>query len=161
MVAFFSKNSPLSNYYKCEEIVDQQKISCQEQHYTYHKSMTFNDRQTANRIMKEHRPSEMKKLGKHISGYVHKVWKSKKVEVMRHGLHAKFKNSDLKHFLLGTGKTILMEASPNDKFWGTGMSMYNPRIWATNNWIGNAENTMGKLLHEIRTELKREMANSD
>lgn len=68
--------------------------------------MTFNDRDTAAKIMKEHKPAEMKRQGKNVSGYVHTVWRSRKVDVMRRGLETKFKNNNLKHFLLSTGITL-------------------------------------------------------
>ena len=48
-----------------------------------------------------------------------------------------------------------MEASPYDRFWGV-ISKYNPKIWQKNNWLGKAENMMGKLLYELRIEINRE-----
>ena len=75
---------------------------------------------------------------------------------MEQGLRAKFINPDLRKFLIDTQDATLMEASPYDKFWGVGLPLNNPRIWHQNNWHGVAENTMGRLLHELRTELKRE-----
>ena len=68
--------------------------------------------------MKETNPATMKKLGKNIKNYDHKTWKDKKVEVMRIGLQSKFRDPKLSTFLLNTGEDTLMEASPNDKFWG-------------------------------------------
>lgn len=154
--AFFSKHSPLSNYYKSKMTVYSNTYSCSEQHYTQQKALTFSDYATANKIMKETNPATMKKLGKNVKNYDHKTWKDKKVEVMRIGLQSKFRDPKLSTFLLNTGEDTLMEASPNDKFWGVGLSMDNPRIWNTNNWWGRAENKMGSLLSEIRQEIRRE-----
>ena len=113
MVVFFSKYSPLSNYYKSEELVDGKIFSCQEQHYTYHKAKTFGDTETAKKIMKTKNPVEMKNLGKHIKQFDYKVWSNNKVEVMRAGLEAKLKNEKLRQFLLDTEDATLMVNSIN------------------------------------------------
>ena len=77
---------------------------------------------------------------------------------MKIGLEAKFRDTKL---LVGTGDSVLMEASPFDKFWGVGLSMYNHRIWTKNNWIGTAKNTMGLLLSDLRREIRHELSYQD
>ena len=57
--------------------------------------MTFNDKVTADKIMTEKKPAEMKKLGKKIKGFVHSVWSDRKVGIMEQSLRAKFKNPEL------------------------------------------------------------------
>lgn len=157
MVAFFGKHSPLSNYHKCDMTVANNRYNCQEQHYTQQKALAFNDFTTADKIMKETDPAAMKQLGKRIKNFDHKIWDVKKVEVMCIGLAGKFKDPTLRTFLLNTGNSTLMEASPYDKFWGVGLSMFNPRIWMKNNWHGNAANTMGRLLDQTRRDIKHEL----
>lgn len=156
MVAFFTKHSPLSNYYESEELVDGKMFRCQEQYYTYNKAKTFGDQETAQKIMKEQNPAVMKQLGKHVAGFNHDTWNNRKVDVMRRGLKEKFRNEYLREYLLGTKNAILMEANPYDKFWGVGLSKYSPAIWKKMSWVGKAQNMMGQLLHELRTELNRE-----
>ena len=134
MVAFFSKHSPLSNYHSCNIEVEGNNYNCQEQHYTQQKALAFNDFKTAEKIMKETKPANMKRLGKNINNYDNKIWREKKETVMKRGLTAKFRDQKLQSFLLGTGSATLMEASPYDQFWGVGLSMYNARIWKKNNW---------------------------
>ena len=158
MVEFFSKYSPLSNYYKSEMTVENVTYSCSEQHYTHKKSLAFNDHKTAELIMNEEKPVNMKRLGSNIKNFDHKVWNSRKVEVMKIGLEAKFRDTKLRSFLLGTGDSVLMEASPFDKFWGVGLLMYNHRIWTKKNWIGTATNTMGLLLSDLRREIRHELS---
>lgn len=76
---------------------------------------------------------------------------------MRNGLKAKFEqNSHLKDFLMATGDRTIVEGSPGDTFWGAGLSIFDPRIWKTNTWMGTSENHMGKLLQETRLNFKRE-----
>jgi ribA/ribD-fused uncharacterized protein len=71
-------------------------------------------------------------------------WDSIKLDVMRAGLKLKFDDPKLKALLLSTGDAELVESSYRDMFWGK-----HPN--------GNAgENHLGKLLMELRTELKEE-----
>jgi ribA/ribD-fused uncharacterized protein len=70
---------------------------------------------------------------------------------MRTALKCKFEqNASLKTFLLNTANTRLIEASPNDKYWGCGMSLWNPKLWETKSWSSTGKNIMGTLLEEVR-----------
>ncbi len=63
---------------------------------------------------------------------------------MREALKAKFtQNEDLKNILLETGDAILVEHTENDNYWGDGGD-------------GNGKNMLGKLLMELREELRSE-----
>ena len=74
---------------------------------------------------------------------------------MNIGLHAKFKqNAKLKQTLLNTNNNTLIEASPGDKFWGTGMGIYHPNLWRRNILLGQAKNHLGRELMDLRRELK-------
>ncbi len=66
---------------------------------------------------------------------------------MRAGLRAKFaQNESLQELLLGTGSRRLVEAGTTD-------NAVN-RFWGEIN--GKGENTLGKLLMELREELRKE-----
>ena len=52
--------------------------------------------------------------------------------------------------LKATGKKLLVQSSPHDKFWGTGLHMRDKNINQMHLW-GN--NKMGELLMEVRSEL--------
>jgi ribA/ribD-fused uncharacterized protein len=72
-------------------------------------------------------------------------WQTVKLDVMRKVLAAKFgQDEDLRKSLCKTGNAQLVEASPNDAFWG-----YGPD--------GKGKNMLGKLLMELRTELQDEV----
>ena len=61
---------------------------------------------------------------------------------MKKALVAKFTQHDgLRQLLVGTGKRKLVERSPYDTFWGDGGD-------------GSGKNQLGKLLMEVREELK-------
>jgi ribA/ribD-fused uncharacterized protein len=69
-------------------------------------------------------------------------WAQIKVERMRDVLRAKFTQHEyLRKQLLATGDAELIEESTMDAFWGIGKK-------------GNGQNMLGKLLMEVRAELK-------
>ena len=59
------------------------------------------------------------------------------------------KNANCLDFLRNTG---IGEASPFDKFWGTGIGLTEPIALNEGAWHG--ENKMGKLLEEVQNMLK-------
>jgi ribA/ribD-fused uncharacterized protein len=68
-------------------------------------------------------------------------WKDMKLDVMRKGVMAKFKqNQSMRRVLLSTGNALLREASPRDSFWGTGKN-------------GDGQNWLGRILMEVRYAL--------
>ena len=79
-----------------------------------------------------------------IASQCRKDWKEVRVQVMKKALVAKFtQHDDLRQLLIGTRKRKLVEQSPYDTFWGDG----GPRD-------GSGKNQLGKLLMEVREELK-------
>lgn len=71
-----------------------------------------------------------------------KDWEKVKVEVMKSFLIQKFENPDLKKILLDTGDAELIEHTTRDSYWADGGD-------------GSGKNMLGKLLMEVRTELKK------
>ncbi len=73
---------------------------------------------------------------------------------MYEGLLAKFvQNHHLKAFLLSTGPTVLLEASPHDKVYCIGLSINHKDIFKPEAWPGG-NNWLGKLLARVRDHLK-------
>lgn len=73
-------------------------------------------------------------------------WESVKVDVMRAALRAKFsQHSSLKELLLSTGEADIIEHTTNDRYWGDGGD-------------GSGRNMLGRLLMEVRAELRAEIA---
>lgn len=85
-------------------------------------------------------PMEAKRLGRRIR--LRPDWEKVKVEVMRAGLRAKFtQHPHLRELLLSTGERVIHEDAPNDPEWG---------------WVdGRGRDLLGKLLREVREELRR------
>ena len=70
---------------------------------------------------------------------------------MRANLEKFSQNSALSEYLLGTGKKVLVEASPADRIWGIGLAADNPKALNPNSWRGL--NLLGFALMEVRQRL--------
>ncbi len=69
-------------------------------------------------------------------------WDSVKDDLMRRAVRAKFEqHADIRAILLATGEEELMEAAPNDYYWGCGAE-------------GTGKNRLGRILMEVRSELR-------
>ena len=157
ITAFFSKHSPLSNHFPSEQKIEGLDYTTNEQYYMHQKALVFGDYTTAEDVLKVHNPVTQKTMCKKIDRLDQAAWHNKREEIMRTGLKAKFEqNPELGDFLKGTGTTNILECNRSDPFWGIGMALNNPKIWIRNSWVGKAENKLGQLLMELRTELKRE-----
>jgi ribA/ribD-fused uncharacterized protein len=65
----------------------------------------------------------------------------------------------MRDFLIATGNSILIEASPEDRIWGVGLDVSNEDIYDLNKWKG--ENLIGFALMESRDELIKVYKNFD
>jgi len=92
-------------------------------------------------IKKANGPGEAKKLGQGIK--VREDWFEVRLDVMRKLIREKFSNPFLTHRLISTGDSELILGNKwNDKFWGI--------------CRGVGENWLGKILMEVREDLKQE-----
>jgi N-glycosidase YbiA len=75
-------------------------------------------------------------------------WEKIKDEIMYKGVFAKFsQRPKLRQILLDTGDAELVEHTNNDSYWGDGGD-------------GSGENKLGKILQQVRAELKLQGAES-
>lgn len=153
---FFSKNSILSNFYTSAPIIIQgEKYNCTEQFYQKSKAEHFQDDVTAAAIMRSVDPAEQYRLGKKVKRYSDHEWMKRAKQVLSVANMAKFQQNDhAKRVLLGTGSNTLGEASAS-KIWGIGLKLNDQNVTDTSLWSG--ENIMGKVLTEIRNELKKKL----
>lgn len=108
------------------------------------KAKLFNDEEIYAQVMSATKPGEAKALGRSILSFDDAVWKAKAYDLVVEGNYHKFsQHPSLKTFLLNTGNSIIVEASPSDFTWGIGLSQddrrsLNPKVWRGTNWLGFA-----------------------
>ena len=143
----------LSQWYNVAFEVDGVKFHTAEQFMMAQKAILFNDREVYEEIMAADNPREYKKLGRKIRNFDPVVWDSKKFEIVVEGNKAKFsQNEDLKQYLLSTGSSFLVEASPYDKIWGIGLYPSQAAKGTVEDWKG--QNLLGAALMEVRDWLR-------
>lgn len=108
----------------------------------YFQAQKFEEPEHQESIRREKSPMIAARLGRDRKKKLRRDWESVKVSIMRHALRAKFtQHEDLRATLLSTGTATLVEHTANDAYWGDGGD-------------GSGKNMLGKLLMEIRDELK-------
>ena len=149
IVAFFTKFSPLSNHYISPFEISGKRYNCVEQYLMFRKAMTFNDLDTADRIMKEANPMMQKQLGREVRGFNRDIWMGKVQKILLKGLRAKFEhNPYCANFLDKTKPRYIVEAAKYDNIYGVGLSLYDPHLWDRSKHKGN--NLMGLCLKIVR-----------
>lgn len=130
-----------------------------EQVFMYIKAKTFNDNETAERIVREGAiPKIAKDLGRLVKNYDEKVWAKMRENAMYTAVRAKFASSlELQEKLLDTGNKILVEGTPMDPVWGVMIHWKDDKILDERNWKG--QNLLGKVLMRVRQDLKSEIVN--
>ena len=152
IVLFYTERHMLSQWYPCQFTVNGVEYNCVEQYMMHKKALTFGDNETAKAILKSANPKEQKRLGKTVKHFDESKWNNICYDVVKEGNIAKFsQNSVLKDYLVGTGDSLLAEASPTDLKWGIGLAANNPHAMNPDRWIG--QNRLGKILMEVRSML--------
>ena len=115
------------------------------------KAMLFKDEQSFQQILKTSNPKSVKALGRKVQNFSPEVWDKYKKYIVKKVVLAKFLcNPELKEKLLDTGNKYIAEDSPYDKVWGIGTKSLKHKTNKT--WPG--ENLLGKIIMEVREELK-------
>ena len=131
-------NQFLSNFYQADFLIDGKRWRTVEHFYQASK---FLDAEFQEKIRVAATALEAKKLGSSRSKVLRADWEDYRLEVMRRGVLAKFKqNPDLTAQLIQTGDCLLVESTP-DEFWGIGRN-------------GNGLNKLGAILVDVRAILK-------
>ena len=159
MIGFFHEDEEygcFSNWYPAEFDYAGIHFAHSEQFMMYHKVLMFRKLELAEQIMQTNDPAECKKIaGQRFSEFNAAVWEKTCYRIVRRGVRAKFvQNPEILQILLGTGNTLLAECSPYDKKWGIGINITDPDRLNIANWKG--KNLLGRILMEIREELRRE-----
>lgn len=144
--SFRGELSYLSNMHPAKFVVDGMQFSSAEQYFVWASCEYAEDRE---KILAAQTPVEAKKLGKTVTKVA--GWREgKQLEAMRTAVYAKFsQNEDLAKKLIDTGTQKLEERNTwFDKYWGVD--------WET----GEGANHLGKILMDVREQLKLERETS-
>ena len=146
------ENGYLSNWYMAEFIYDNIKFSSMEQYMMYQKSITFNDYEVADEILKTDDVAQIKALGRKVHNYSDEVWNGIRQIIVYNGLLEKFKqNLELLQKLLDTKDALIMECAVKDTIWGIGLGMKDSKRFCITDWKG--KNLLGFTLMEVRKTL--------
>lgn len=146
------ENGYLSNWYLSSFTYGGTAFSSMEQYMMYRKAVCFGDEGIAAKILATDNVAEIKALGRRVSGYDENLWNGVRQIVVYEGLWAKFsQNPGLKEKLKGTGKAFLAECAVQDRIWGIGLSMRDPRRLDRSRWQG--QNLLGYALMMVREKL--------
>lgn len=125
-----------------------------EQYMMAGKAQLFGDEERRKDILACSDPKQIKALGRKVRGFDQAVWDKFKYSIVLNGNWCKFsQNRELREFLLSTGDSVLVEASPYDRIWGIQLSADAPEAQNPFGWRG--ENLLGFALMEVRDELLR------
>lgn len=131
-----------------------------EQYMMFQKASLFKDDRIKHKIIQEHNPKNIKKLGREVKNFNNETWNRYKEFIVYQGNLLKFSsNEDLKEKLLSTGNKVLIETSPFDSVYGIGLDYYGRSLnkqqfdlFNVDDWQGS--NLLGFALMQVRDELR-------
>jgi hypothetical protein len=151
---FWEADSTLSNWCKTPFSYKGADISCSEVGYMMNKAIYFEDILNLTAIQHTTCPKAAKALGRQVLNFDEDSWAMVSVGEMADVLKAKFSQHERsKKELLGTDVRTLVEASPVDKVWGSGVDKHskdatNKAKWTGLNRLGYALEIARDWLHE-------------
>ena len=134
----------LSQWWPAVFSLDGRTYASAEHYMMVQKAELFGDQETLAAILSSTSPSQAKNLGRRVRGFNEERWIAHRYDAAVRGNLAKFsQNPELGHWLLATGDTVLVEASPVDSIWGIGLAAddaraHDPRAWPGLNLLGFA-----------------------
>ena len=158
------ENAMFSQWYQGNPfVVNGRTYYTAEQYMMSEKALLFGDYDIYSQIMKEKNPKQCKALGKMVQNFDGKTWGKVAREVLFHGNLSKLQaDIELVDALLSTEQAVLIEASPLDNIYGSGIAKedllnsdgtlkVHPKDWHTkDNPLKQSENKLGFVLMGIR-----------
>ena len=142
----------LSQWWPAPFTVDGETYPSAEHFMMAAKALLFGDAEMAGRIRDAPHPGVAKELGRQVRGYDEQRWAERRFDLVVTGNLAKFgQHQELRDFLVGTGARVLVEASPRDRIWGTGLAADHEHSASPEHWPGL--NLLGFALMEVRHRL--------
>ena len=158
-VFFFAGNPALNEFKEFSSMheapiqIDGTTFPTVEHYYQWSKAKQFGDAEIQAKIMKTASAKSVKSYGKKVKNFNDEAWNERKDQVMRVAVKAKFmQHPELLKKLRDTGTRPIAEADPRGKYWGIGTSADTSKAKDPERWPG--KNVLGKILMELRSELK-------
>jgi ribA/ribD-fused uncharacterized protein len=158
-VFFFAGNPALNEFKEFSSMheapiqIDGTTFPTVEHYYQWSKAKQFGDGEIQAKIMKTASAKSVKSYGKKVKNFNDEAWNERKDQIMRVAVKAKFmQHPELLKKLRDTGTRPIAEADPRGKYWGIGTSADTSKAKDPERWPG--KNVLGKILMELRTELK-------
>ncbi|MFC6023580.1 NADAR family protein [Plantactinospora solaniradicis] len=143
----------LSQWWPAPFTADGHEFPTAEHYMMWRKATLFDDYPIAERILVAPHPHAAKTLGSQVAGFDQRAWNEHRLPIVVSGNLAKFgQHPALQTFLLGTGRRILVEASPVDRVRGIGCAHDDPAAKQPDRWRGL--NLLGFALMQVREALK-------
>lgn len=154
-VFFWGKEDIYSNFFFHPFKHQELNFKWSEQAVMYRKAKFFGADEIANKILQAKTPKECKDFGRSRQiPFNETLWVENRERIYKEVLLDKFSSPKLKEQILATKDKTLVEASPYDNIWGIKMSAEHPDAENPSKWKGL--NLLGKVLMEVREELKME-----
>ncbi|MFI1381091.1 NADAR family protein [Embleya sp. NPDC020886] len=145
-------SSCLSQWYPSPFTVDDVTYRTAEHWMMAGKARMFDDADAERRVLAAAHPKAAKAIGRQVRGFDERRWLDERFELIVRGNVAKFgQHPAMGAFLLGTGRRVLVEASPVDRIWGIGLAADDERAGDPELWRGS--NLLGFALMETRARL--------
>lgn len=142
----------LSQWWPAAFTVDDLAFPTAEHYMMHRKALLFDDGEVAVRVLDAPSPAAAKALGRQVRGFDEATWRAHRYDVVVAASIAKFgQHAELREYLLGTRRRILVEASPLDRIWGIGLAADDERAARPTRWRGL--NLLGFALMKARTVL--------
>jgi len=144
--------SCFSQWYPAAFELDGVRYPTAEHYMMAQKALLFGDQVVYDKIAQCTHPNDAKRLGREVRDFDATAWEAERMSIVVRGNLAKFsQDARLREYLLGTGERVLVEASPVDRIWGTGLAAdhadaNDPRRWDGLNLLGFALMTVRDIL---------------
>ena len=151
-IIFLGCHSIFSNFHSSPFVLDSTHYNCVEQWIQSQKAALFNDDLSHSKIMCEHNPYKIKKLGSKIRNFNQSKWDRSSKEIAYIAVRTKFmQNPPLRNILLSTGDSKIAESSV-DSTWGTELHLRDTNAMDMQFWKND-----GGAMCEIYSKLRHEL----
>ena len=153
-ISFLGFRCPLSNFYQCSCIHNDETYTSSEQFIQYTKaSMFVGNEDLITRIKSSHDVLHIKYLGQQVKNFDERQWKEQAMDLIQPGLVSKFmQNPDALDYLERTGTRKIVEANATDTLFGIGQGFSSDGLNNTKTQ-GSGRNIQGQMLEAVRKEL--------